>query len=452
MPGKSNGRTVRSSADWARILIAVLDAAGVESSATRLPQLLRQAERQTGMRLAQAMGPAVAAAVQTRCSPGPVLQLTSDVLRHVLSFILPMGFVGGCSVAGVCQSWRQAAQWWQFRRIDTDGARAGKCVAYLLRAVRANAEPVFLRLRLGARQWALLPWLLDNIDASQLRCVQLYVDSWAAPLDCEHDALPHFVRAALRGVGSIDADAMNGDGDVYEHLDGKEMIVADALDHLTTLQELKLIGFAPCSGLPQKVACKSLTALSTNFLSVAGCDAAAVELGQEMLSHGLVKLSCHFFQTKQVEELLPLVPNLRELAVSHLPFGCQSPPVRLISASLEKVSMVNAGKVTYISYIDCPLLRVVKATGYVYGNGFVGIRTSDAIPGQVPGTLGTPWNKRLWHGVYTEAAGFSFCYLRQCRTDQPREELRLIGFGQRGRPPSDCVWELLDWGADCGIA
>ena len=401
MPGKSNGRTVRSSADWARILVAVLDAAGVESSATRLPHLLRQAERQTGMRLAQAMGPAVAAAVQTRCSPGPVLQLTSDVLRHILSFILPMGFVGGCSVARVCQSWRQAAQWWQFRRIDTDGVRAKECkVAYLVRAVRASAEPVFLRLRLGAMQWALLPWLLDNIDASQLRCVQLYVDSWAAPLDCEHDALPPSVRAALIGsIGSIDADAMIGDGDVYEYLNGKEMIVADALDRLTTLQELKLIGFAPCSGLSQKVACKSLTALSTNFLSVAGCDPAAVELGQEMLSHGLVKLSCHFHKTKQLEELLPLVPNLRELAVSHQPLGCQSRPVRLISASLEKVSMVKTGKGTYISYIDCPQLRVVKATRDPYGNGFVGIRTSDAIPGQMPGTLGTPYEKRLEPGV-----------------------------------------------------
>ena len=427
MPAKPKA-VVRSGADWASIIVAVLQEAGVESAAARLPRLLAGAERRTGRRL----GLAVAAAAEA-LRPPPPLQLPQDVLRAVFGFLPLLGYAAEPGAELVCRAWHCEARWHLFRHLRTDAVHTTRVAAYLLQATMAGVRPLSVHLRLGPQQWMVLPWLLTSLDVSELQRVHL--SDWKGWLPMWHrnmTQLPPPLRDAVHPL-VIDVDNRRS-----WHLKRSaarsaevERQVIEALDRLPVLRELSLL-IRICN---PRLVCQALARWSLTSLA---CDGDLLCGVPSPL--GLHTLTCSFTDARQAEECLLRLPHLRSLTVVEPSVYTQmAEPLRLISRSLEHVSMTRAGKDAYISYLQCPQLKLVQGQGDGYGNGFLVYPSMDverlAEEGLVPRNGEGP-------GVYTQAGGYAFCYL------SPSSDYyhhHLIEFGEGGEVAEDCRWELVGY-------
>ena len=442
---------VRSSVDWARIIVAVLEEAGVESATARLPQLLRGAEQRTGQRL----GPSVAAAAKA-LQPCHPLQLP-DILRSIFAFLPLLAFEAEPGAELVCRAWRREAQWHLFRHVRTDAVHPSRAGAYLLQAAAANAQPLSLQLRLRPQDWMVIPWLLANVDVSGLQWVHLSESTkWAAPLFPQDRARRDWVRyqvpvpvpVRLRAAADSYGQAVDVDGGDYHsaelerQVDGKneeeakraalERRVIEALDRLPVLRKLALrIHFSDPHHAGQALARWSLASLECYWDTLCGVPS---------LSH-LQMLKCFFSDPHQPEACLAFLPHLRSLTIIGRYRGGYwylGGGIRLASRSLEHVSLTRSGKHCWISYVQCPQLRHVQGvwSGYVpYGTGFVPCISGSSFRQE-------DIEKHIVRGgvsVFTKADGFTFCW-----PDGEVEQMKVIEFGEGGEPGEDCRWELVD--------
>ena len=379
--------------------------------------------------------PTATAALPAPPPPRPPLRPPPDLLRIIFAFFPPVGLWKAAGVEEVCKAWCRLAWGGQFRDIDTTKVHPAKVLPYLIHAVKVVASPLSVSLRLGLHQWALLPWLLANIDVSRLQQVELYNWWGGLPMPRGLADLPHPVRSALAAasVTVIDGDATHRQVAPGHH-------IVEGLDLLPALRGLSIILNLDRRGghddqwleLAQGIArLEGLTTLSCHFGHLPRARAPGTVLC------GLRTLTCHFCTAAEVEECLALLPLLQELQV----IGIYKSSLRLISPRLERVCLARANKMLYISYVYCPRLRLVQGRAMgPYGTGFIAVPAENPLEGIIQHEY---WDSK--GRVFSKAAGFIFCgygydYEYRGSLGHITDNYRLIEYGEGGEPAADCEW------------
>ena len=462
MPRKVQ-KVARSGEDLARLLASVLEGAAVASD--RLPSLLRYAEAHTGLCFPQTVftaralslpseAPAPApvpppldgegshthamaspsaapapttpapaslppAAPSTAAVPGsclrpcttdplsgpPLLRIPQHLLRVVFDY-LPRSSATCCLL--VSQAVSVIAQFRIWRAIDTDEVHNTKVGRYLMAVANVEAQPQFLRLRLGRAECGVLQWVANQVNVAQLSRVELRISGAPHCIWLQDSYTPDLCEALGRATGA--RGMLYGVEDVDESSEDMDTTLAwqvklfAALERLPALDDLKLqhVGFTHYTHADP--------ALNTVAL-------------EKMCALRLRKLAFKFSSFEQLETIVKNLCLLQELQVfTNWVDDCswdRDGAARLISRSLESVSFVDAEKRLFIGHVDCPRLRTVKGRGLCYGTGFVALRDGLQYTNEP--------------GVYTEADGYRFCWGAG----------EYITFGPEGRPDPSCQWILV---------
>ena len=353
-------------------------------------------------------------------SMGPcrLLQLPRDVLLGLFAFLDRRDSDRHCRP--LCSAFADLADRhvsWRHLDLETQCDPTRKATL-LRRLCSVKTRPEHLALRLGQREFAILRRLMERMDVAQLRKVDIRLSNFGYLCDLAYpdvdDACAKNAIARLKRAGLLRPDPVSPCACVNSHA---PMIIT-ALNQLPVLEDLTL--FAPWSmegplGRP-----------SRQLFCVTSL--------RQMQLRPLKKLKCTV-HGPEVEEMLRGLPLLQEFEIFG---GGFDKTIRLVSPSLEVVSMESAEKSLWVEHIDCPNLRMLRARGSFYGNGFLRVRKG--FP------FGERWvNEEGWDhpAVFTLDTGYRLAYEKEVTfADEPR--VRAITFGPSGPPAPECVFELTD--------